>query len=311
MAVGLLTFWCGCSSDDESSLRCELGGSQACSCPDGSEGTQKCDVSAADWGACECGAGGGSGGTNGGSGGSGASGGSGNSGGSGSSQERSLTRLVDDGPWLIGQWTTGIAVDREDRIYVNDRDTTYRITADNVEVYLVYDDLQTSTRDIDIDQDGTIYLLTYDGIFTTDAPHTGTLHEALDNESYKFMGLVSPDVFVLTTTVGTYRADASGITRLYPDERGLEGTSCATEDLTASYSGQFLRHPGCNGSTVYRAHVDGSGRNGVVRPEAVCRARHEQDRGFWIQVQHESTGRGLVRDGGKGEHRFSCDLPMA
>src|SRR6478609_7311776 len=59
----------------------------------------------------------------------------------GSSMLRKLTRVIADGPWQLGQQTTGIAADSQGRLFINDEHNVYAVSGTSSTVFLTTADV--------------------------------------------------------------------------------------------------------------------------------------------------------------------------
>jgi len=171
-------------------------------------------------------------------------------------------------------WTSlgkSAAVDSQDRLYVTNGTTVYRVENGTASIYLSASDLTAQVGnviqidDLDVASDDRLYLMISrfngDGIYVSDVPGQIAPHFDLGTvPGFLFdMNMVSPDRALISVGYdGLYEADALGARRVY--DNTLVGVSdCATPDLAAMPTGYFFYSPGCNGSVLRGGKTDGSG----------------------------------------------------
>jgi hypothetical protein len=180
-----------------------------------------------------------------------------------------VEQILDDGPWQVGQESTGIAVDPTGAIYVSDPDTVYRVDGDDVSVFLNRDDIVAAgagdrggrINDLDIDPEAQLTLAVSGYVLTSRTAHSLRVAQELMpvDQGLAKLGVVERDFFLLVTPNGMSAYDQGHAALLY-DAGQLERTAgCAAEDLAVSGTGEFLYQPGCNPSPLMRGYADGSG----------------------------------------------------
>ena len=227
------------------------------------------------------------------------------SGGVASGAPRALTRVLFGGPWQLGQQTTGIAVDDQGRVFINDENNVYVVTGATPSVFLSRTDViglsDTSFgilgfQDLDIGPDQQLYVAIGRTILRTNTAHTAALWRDLSASYslpfYESLAVVGIDRVALATSSGLFDVTPAAAKLVYDPKTLNWGDSCATEDLSAARSGVFLYQPGCNGSPLVRGDVDGSGVGVLYKSEYaggsplkasnfVCSARDPKG-GFYV-----------------------------
>lgn len=251
----------------------------------------------------------------GGSGGSGSSTGSTGSGSSsttgsgGSGPVGTLTKVVSAAPWIVGQDTTGIAVDPSGTVFVQDHDTVYSVTGTTVATDLTLSELDTISGethfqfyDLDRDPDGAIYVLAPES--TSDAgtllkrtgPHSGTVFAELSGlGDMTHLGVVTADRMALIRFLGGLWSLEGGVLKEVHTAAVMgNGTGCTTEHLAVQASGIFLYQVGCNTSPIVRGSVLG-GTPDTFQPNQfaggsnfICSARDPKG-GFYVMMESGDT----------------------
>jgi hypothetical protein len=180
---------------------------------------------------------------------------------------RTLTKVA-EASWSITQDTAGIAVDANKRVYVAAGDKVYVVDGASVSEYLTIDEARStaglapsssdSFYDMDSAPDGSLFLLTRNGVLRSTTAHAATLWQST-NQTQFLLGVVANDeVAVIRSFDGLFSLNGTAARELYTSQQ-LEGTdNCATQDLAVSTHGVFLYQPGCNGSSLMRGRTDGS-----------------------------------------------------
>ena len=180
---------------------------------------------------------------------------------------RALTKVA-DASWSITQDTAGIAVDANQRVYVAVFDKVYVVDGASVSEYLTIDEARStaglapsgidSFYDMDSAPDGSLFLLTRDGVLRSTSAHSATLWQRT-NQTQFLLGVVANDeVAIIRDFYGLFSLNGTAASQLYTSQQ-LQGTNnCATQDLAISTHGVFLYQPGCNGSSLMRGRIDGS-----------------------------------------------------
>jgi hypothetical protein len=180
-----------------------------------------------------------------------------------------LERIVTGAPWEVGQQTTGIAVDHDGRVYVNDETAVYRVTGTKVEKFLTAAEIEADLTidaqvphldDLDITPDDQLYVMASGILVATSAPHTFQL--LLDMRVYtdfyepSHLGVVTGGYAAVVKNDGLWHV-ASATENVYAPEALHWSSGCACEDLAVAQTGTFLYQPGCNGSPLIRGDVNG------------------------------------------------------
>lgn len=187
-------------------------------------------------------------------------------------KSRVLTKLIDEGPWMVAQETTGIAADDKGRLFLNDENAIYVVENGEVALFLTLEDGVSAVnrptnalfKDFDIGPDQKLYITFGDWILRAD---TATAHQAevwreLDPEINgtwaRFLGVLAEDSVVVSGSPGLSLIGNQNELVYTTDDFDFD-TGCATEDMAVGRSGVFLYQPGCNGSPLGRGNIDGSG----------------------------------------------------
>jgi len=181
--------------------------------------------------------------------------------------KRALTKAA-DASWDITQRTAGIAVDANKRVYVAANDKVYVVDGASVSEYLTINEARSAAglapsgidgfNDMDSAPDGSLFLLTRDGVLRSTTAHAATLWQKTNQVQF-MLGVVSNnEVAVIRSFYGLFSLNGTAASPLYTSQQ-LQGTdNCATQDLAISTHGVFLYQPGCNGSSLMRGRTDGS-----------------------------------------------------
>jgi hypothetical protein len=232
------------------------------------------------------------------------------------SSPRTLTQVLSGGPWMTFQWTPGMAVDEQDRVYLEDKTNVYMIDGQTVSTYLTFAEataktnLAKPTQIIDLDRgpDGLLYLLVggsddkdlYAGnsvpsvVVRSGAAHVADLWQDASNLTFAKRITVegAGSVAILSDEGLTMLSDA-GSHVLYTSYQLHRLFECAWEHIVAAPSGVFLQLPGCNEGTLWRGNLDGSGvgllydgdqfkaPTSQYKPNFVCSAR-DPSGGFYF-----------------------------
>ena len=166
-----------------------------------------------------------------------------------------------NGPWQIGQGTTGIVADDNGQVLINDEDNVYLIDGGQISTYLTTLDLNLSAangfRDMDRGSDGAVYLLTKDTILRSDTPHMATVFRTLPSQvsSPVNMSMASlNDIGVVELYDELWNVGPNGAALVY---NHYFGSNCTTEDLAIQSDGSFLYLLGCNGSPLTSGSLSG------------------------------------------------------
>jgi len=215
---------------------------------------------------------------------------------------RTLTKVVDNAPWMGLQHVGGMAVDAQNRVYFEDTQNVWLIDGPNVSKYLTLDEVDaaipptvtSSISDLDRGPDGLLYVAVT-GFPSIGADIAVVLRSAsahvvqpwvdVSSIGAARMSVIAADRVAVVNVGGLYEVLATGQTLAYPNALLDNAESCALQDLTAAPTGLFLYQPGCNGSPLYRGNVDGSEVAKVTGFNAthVCTAR-DPNGGFYIVV---------------------------
>ena len=196
----------------------------------------------------------------------------------GSSTLRKLTRVIADGPWQLGQQTTGIAVDSQGRLFINDEHNVYAVSGTSSTVFLTTADVtgisdQTlGFQDLDIGPDDQLYIAFGRAILRTDTAHQATPWRDLSTTypalSAENLGVFATGGVAFAIGDGLVRVTSSDATLIYPASSVVDWQEgCAGEDLSVARSGVFLYQTGCNAFPLVRGNVDGSGVEVLYKTE--------------------------------------------
>ncbi len=217
----------------------------------------------------------------------------------GTVQTRTLSLVVGNGGWQLGQQTAGIAVDATNRVYIADYENVFVIDGSSVGRYLTLAEAQISAstsnqfNDLDIGPDGVLYILTDTALLHSSIAHQASLWQSVTASQ---LGVVSPDnVAAVVIYDGLWQFSDAANQRVYDNASLVDNTSCACKDLAVSRSGEFLYQPGCNGSPLLRGNIDGSGIYALYQTDTfgtsplhahnfLCSARDPQG-GFCVFLQ--------------------------
>jgi hypothetical protein len=152
--------------------------------------------------------------------------------------------------------------------------------------------------------DGSLFILLYDGVIRSTAPHIGALFDSTTDLVFPHrLGAIGNDRVAVTHRAGLSLFGADGGALVY-DFAQIGGMSdCACEDLTTAPSGVFLYAPGCNGSPLLKGNVDGAGISTFATPPAlddggfanfICSARDPAG-GFYTVLRDENMSPRLYR----------------
>ena len=214
---------------------------------------------------------------------------------------RALTKVA-DASWAITQDTAGIAVDANKRVYVAANDKVYVVEGASVSEYLTINEARSTAGlapsgidgfyDMDSAPDGSLFLLTRDGVLRSTTAHAATLWQKTSETQFLLGVVANNEVAVIRSFYGLYSLNGIAAAPLYTSEQLVSTTNCATQDLAISNHGVFLYQPGCNGSSLMRGHTDGSsverfyeaepfGINPMNATNFLCAARDPQG-GFYV-----------------------------
>lgn len=193
---------------------------------------------------------------------------------------RSLSLMVESGPWQVVQQTTGIAVDGDGRVYIADSSNVYAVQGQHVSTFLTLQELSSvvgqrgdgGIYDLDIGPDRRLYLAVGSTVVRTDTPHQAQLWRDLGQgwrPSYEKLGVLAGGCVGILNGEGFWLATRKRQERLYDREQVQYQQGCAAEDLATAPSGVFLYQPGCNGYPIRRGHADGSGMATLYETDAL------------------------------------------
>jgi hypothetical protein len=197
---------------------------------------------------------------------------------------RALTRVLANAPWTSQQGVYGMAVDEQDRVYIEDGTNVYLVDGPNVSTYLTFAELTAKTNvtrpsqimDLDRGPDGLLYILVggADGllieypqikIMPSALVRSAAAHVAepwIDTSMLTFpkcMTVQSAGRAAVVSQEGLTLVSDQGSQAIYKQNQLLNTIYCAWEHLVTAPSGVFLHLRGCNDSTLYRGNLDGSG----------------------------------------------------
>ena len=198
------------------------------------------------------------------------------------SPPRRLTKVLSGGPWMTFQWTPGMAVDEQGRVYLEDKTNVYMVDGQTVSTYLTFAEataktnLKNPTRIIDLDRgpDGLLYLLVggsddkslYSGnsvpsvVVRSGGPHVAELWQDASKLTFaKRMTVRAAGSVAIVSDEGLTLLSDTGSQGLYTRYQIHHQFGCAWEHIVAAPSGVFLELPGCNEGTLWRGNLDGSG----------------------------------------------------
>ncbi len=184
---------------------------------------------------------------------------------------RSLTRVIDQAPWLRVQ---GIAADNHGRVYVSAESTTpleqavYLVTGGRVDTYLTSAEAADAAGlagfnvrlyDIDIGPDGAPYLIVdRTRIIRIPTPHHADLWPTASFTRGQYLGVWALDSAAIVKSNGSFITVTATVSNdLYLLNQW--GTGCFHEDLAILPSGTFLYMPGCLTSPLIRGSALGVG----------------------------------------------------
>jgi hypothetical protein len=198
------------------------------------------------------------------------------------SPPRMLTQVLSGGPWMTFQWTPGMAVDEQDRVYLQDKTNVYLIDGQTVSTYLTFAEataktnLANPTQIIDLDRgpDGLLYVLVggsddrsvYAGgsvpsaVVRSGAAHVAELWQDASKLTFaKRLTVGAAGSVAIVSDEGLTLLSGTGSQVLYSRSQMHHQFDCAWEHIVAAPSGVFLQLPGCNEGTLWRGNLDGSG----------------------------------------------------
>ncbi|HET7545909.1 MAG TPA: hypothetical protein VFK05_38840 [Polyangiaceae bacterium] len=180
---------------------------------------------------------------------------------------RALTKVA-DASWTITQDTAGIAVDANKRVYVAAGDKVYVVDGASVSEYLTINEARSTAGlapssidgfyDMDSAPDGSLFLLTRDGVLRSTTAHAATLWQRTSQTQFLLGVVANNEVAVIRSFDGLFSLNGTAASPLYTSQQLESTTNCATQDLAVSTHGVFLYQPGCNGSSLVRGRSDGS-----------------------------------------------------
>ena len=142
--------------------------------------------------------------------------------------------------------------------------------------------------------DGSLYILVYQGIVHSAAPHSGELFQSTSSLTFPHrLGVIANDRVAVTHYGGLTEYTSAGSSLVYSASQIDSPSDCAVEDLTTDPSGVFLYNVGCNGSPLIRGNVDGSGVGILSTTSAlqafnfICSARDAAG-GFYSVITDQS-----------------------
>lgn len=173
-----------------------------------------------------------------------------------------MVRVVEGGPWEILQDTGGIAVDPGERVFIADGITVYMVEDGVVSTWLEAADGIEAPMDVDVDEDGLLYVLDTSGlrVITSSAAHElAVLVDVPQLSTPINLGVVDPGVVAIRSHFdGLWTATAAGAEPLLGERELMGASGCTTEELAVSRSGVFVYQPGCNGSPLVMGTLDGT-----------------------------------------------------
>lgn len=215
---------------------------------------------------------------------------------------RALTKVLDGAPWTLSQRVGGMAVDAQNRVYLEDGGDVWRVDCQSFSDYLTLDEAAAKTpptltnriTGLDLGPDGLLYVAmsgpasggkTVSVVVRSSAAHVAEPWIDVSSVGVARVAVISADRVAIVNATGLYTASAADQTLVYPTAMLQSAEGCTRRDLTAAPTGVFLYQPGCNGSALYRGNVDGSGVATVTgfTPTSVCTARDPKG-GFYMVI---------------------------
>jgi hypothetical protein len=177
---------------------------------------------------------------------------------------RALTRVTTDAPWDGGQFTLGMAVDTQGRLFIAGYEAVHVLAGSRFDVYLTSEDVAfslgkpvvTGFGDLDLATDDSMYVATSMGILHSRAPHQVRLWRASSpGPEVDKLGVPAAEEVAFMDREGLWFLSNSVERRLFEKDRIQGATDCATEDLAVARTGVFLYQPGCQGSPLLRGDL--------------------------------------------------------
>jgi len=215
--------------------------------------------------------------------------------------------VIDNAPWMGLQRSGGMAVDSQNRVYLEDTQDVWIIEGQNVSKYLTLDEaaaknpvtVQNYITDLDIGPDGLLYIAlsgfsdtaAVTVIVRSSGPHVAQPWLDVSSIGAARLSVISANRAAVVNVGGLYTLSATGPTLVYPNDQLENRENCALQDLSATPTGAFLYQPGCNGSALFRGNVDGSGVSTVTGfyVTYICTARDPRG-GFYMAVDDFPPG---------------------
>jgi hypothetical protein len=213
---------------------------------------------------------------------------------------RALHQLLSGITWQVGQSVAGMAVDAQERVYLSDNNNVYLVSCESVSVYMTAAEAAYiagvssvgGIQDLDIAPDGSLYILLWDAIVRSTAPHQVEVFKQFASNTLPHrLGVIDNERVAVTDDNGLTVYSATGAQLAFLDSQIDGGQGCAVEDLTTAPSGIFLYAPGCNLWPLLRGNVDGlqisaiSTQANMLNDNFICSAR-DPSGGFFTVVRN-------------------------
>jgi len=172
-----------------------------------------------------------------------------------------LERIVSGGPWEIVQDAGAIAVDHAERVFIADGIAVYMIDDGVVTTWLDAMDGVIAPIDVDVDEQGVLYVLDAVArkvLVSTITHDTGELRDLQPMAGPTHFGVVTSEwIGVRGSFEGLWTTTPTETAILFGERELMGAVGCTMEDLAVQRSGVFVYQAGCNGWPMVMGHLDG------------------------------------------------------
>jgi hypothetical protein len=234
--------------------------------------------------------------------------------GTGKPHVRVLSQVLKGGPWKSGQATQGIAADDSGRVFIGDKNNIYSVEGNTATVHISLEEAAVAPgtlfnfHDFDISPEGRLYMLLAaafsDKGYVLRISRSSQAHEAevwVDLPyavASQYLAVIREGYLAVIQDERMWAVTAAGAKQVYDHDLFMLLDPCATRDLSADTTGQFLFQPGCARSGLLRGNIDGSGiailyplgtGSAIAASSFLCSAR-DPSGGFMVVVRDARDG---------------------